>query len=31
MHKIEIVRFTEVKEYLWSLEAINYFVAYVHF
>jgi hypothetical protein len=29
MHKIQIVRFIEVNEYFWGLEATDYFVAYI--
>jgi hypothetical protein len=31
MHKIEVVKFIEFNKHFWSLEAINYFVAYIHY
>ena len=31
MHPIKIVRFTEASKHFSSLEAINYFVAYIHY
>jgi len=29
MHRREVVRFIEVSKHFWSLEAVNYFVAYI--
>jgi len=31
MRKIEIVKFIEVKDHFWFLEAINDLVAYIHY
>jgi len=31
MHKTDIVKFAEVNKSFWSLQAINYFVVYIHY